>query len=162
MFHHDIAGFHCRMLYCNCNIIRTARLQRSLVQKINCINRGFDCCRMRIEYYCISSSQHTHCIAENRFTWVRTRCDRTNYSKRSHLDQSKTSVSRPCCCSNIFRTRSLVSYKMVFQDLISNISHSGFFHTHAGQNFCILFDFFTNTGDDLLSLIHGHSLYDEF
>ena len=50
----------------------------------------------------------------------------------------------------------------MLQNLVSDISHSGFFYTHAGQYFCIFFNFFANAGNDLFSLVHGHSLYDQF
>ena len=93
MFHHDITCFKGRFFYCYCNVVRSASFKGSFVYQIDRKNRSFDCCRMRVEYYCISACQHTHCIAEDCFTRVGTRCDRTDYTKWSHLDQSKSSVS---------------------------------------------------------------------
>ena len=161
MFHHNVAGLKCRILNCTCNIIRSACFQRCLIQQIYRENRCLDRSRMRIEYYCITSCQHSHGITQHSFTWVCTRSDRSDNTKWSHLNQSKSSVTRPCCCCNIFRSRCLLSHQTVFQDFVSYISHSGFFHTHTCKSFCILADFFTNSGNDFFSLIHGH-LTDNF
>ena len=49
---------------------------------------------------------------------------------------------------------------MMFEDLVSYITHSGLINAHTSQNFCIFFDFLTDAGDDFFSLIHGHFLYD--
>ena len=116
---------------------------------------------MRVEYNCISACQHTHCVTENCFTWVCTWCDRTDYTKWSHLDQSQSSVSGPCSCCNNFCSGSLVSYKMMFEDLVPNISHTCFLHAHTSHYFCVFFYFLTDAGNYFFSLIHGHLLYDK-
>ena len=113
---------------------------------------------MWVEYYCISACQHTHCVAENCFTWVCTRCDRTDHAKWSHLGQSKSSVSGPCSCCDVFCSRCLVCYQVMLQDLISHITHTSFLNTHTCQYFRILFDLLADAGDDLFSLVHRHCL----
>ena len=92
VLHHNIACFHCRMLHCHCNVIRSANFYRCFIQQIHCINRCFDRCRMWIEYHCISSCQHTNRITEYCLTRVRTWSDCSDHTERSHLDQSKSSV----------------------------------------------------------------------
>ena len=113
---------------------------------------------MWVEYYCISACQHTHCVAENCFTRVSTWCDRADNTKRSHLDQSQSSVSGPCSCCNVFCSRCLVCYQVMLQDLISYITHTSFLNTHTCQYFRIFFDLLADAGDDLFSLVHRHCL----
>ena len=50
----------------------------------------------------------------------------------------------------------------MFQNLVSNVTHSCFINAHTSHDLCIFFDFFTDAGDDFFSLIHGHLLNDQF
>ena len=47
----------------------------------------------------------------------------------------------------------------MFEDLISYITHLGFFYTHTGHDFCIFFNFLTDAGNNFFSLVHGHFMY---
>ena len=114
MFHHDIACLKRRMLDRAGDVVRAARLYGCLVYKVDRVDGCLDGRRMRVEYNRISCREHADRVAENRLARVRTRCDRANHSERSHLDEGKSSVSRPCCCCDIFRSRSLLSNKLVF------------------------------------------------
>ena len=111
---------------------------------------------MWVKYNGISTSKHTNCITKDCLAWVGTWSDRSNYTKWSHFNKGKSSVSRPCCSAQVFCTWCFVSYQMVFQDFISYISHSSFINTHTCKDFCVFFCLSANAGNDFLSLVQGH------
>ena len=161
MFHHDRAGLHRRGFYGDGNVVRAAGFQRSFVDEVDRVDRCLDRSGMRIEHYRVSCSQHSDGIAENRLTRVGAGCDRTDHAEGSHLDQGESPVSGPCGGRDILGTRSLVCYQVMFEDLISDIAHTGLIHAHSGEHFRALVDLAADTGDDLFSLIHGHVAHND-
>ena len=93
VLHHDVAGLQCRMLHGTSNVVRAARLQGRLIQKVNRVDRSLDRCRMRVKYNRIPCREHSDRVAEDCLAGVCTRSDRSDHSEGSHLDQGKSSVS---------------------------------------------------------------------
>ena len=112
---------------------------------------------MGVEYHRIPCGYHSYAVAQDGFTGVGAGSDGADYAEGTHFNQGKPSVSRPGCCCNIFRTRRFVCQKMMFQNLIAHIAHTGFLHAHTGKDFRGFVGFLTDIGNDLFPLVHGHA-----
>ena len=113
MLHHDIACFQCGPGHRTGYIIRPSCLKGSFIYHVDGKNRSFDCLGMRVEYYCVSCRYHAHAVAQDGFTGIGAGSNGSDNAKGPHLDQGKSSVSRPCRRCYIFRSGGFVRQKVM-------------------------------------------------
>ena len=114
---------------------------------------------MRIEYYCISSPASIPIVLQRTVSlgFVQGVIAPITPNGPISIRVSPLSPDHAVVVMSS-GTRSLICYQVMFEDLISYITHTSFLNTHTCQYFRILFDLLADAGDDLLSLVHRHCL----